>query len=352
MSFTISKVESAPFLGEEANKYVTKSFSLITPTDQLLSQLPLLKNLKTRPFSCPTGACMFLDAILDFDVRSDDVFVCSTPKCGSSWVQTIVWLLTHDLDYKTTQSVDSERLIGSFNRSNGLENRADLFVNGDPKQLNKEAAKIAWNEKFEQFQLARIIKTFFPIYYLPKNVWSKGAKIVYVVRDPKDMVVSEYHFLRNSYFFDANFTMDDIVNGVANDAWSLSPRGDNVLNFWNARHLPNVFFVAYEDLVTDSFSTIKKISEFLECNYTDQQLMELTEYVSFENMRKIQTINRDGYIASMERHIGKTRPDAGYKFLRKGKIGAYHDDLNKDQIKKLDDWARKVEQDSDFKFKI
>lgn len=40
-----------------------------------------------------------------------------------------------------------------------------------------------------------------------------------------------------------------------------------------------------------------------------------------------------------------------YRFLRKGKAGSYRDDLNMEQIQKLDDWAKEAFKSSDFEFK-
>lgn len=39
------------------------------------------------------------------------------------------------------------------------------------------------------------------------------------------------------------------------------------------------------------------------------------------------------------------------RFLRKGKVGSYRDELNDKQIQKLDDWAEEAFKHSDFKFK-
>lgn len=44
--------------------------------------------------------------------------------------------------------------------------------------------------------------------------------------------------------------------------------------------------------------------------------------------------------------------DLFFRFLRKGKVGGYHEDLNGDQIKRLDEWIAKVQKDTDFKFKM
>lgn len=37
-------------------------------------------------------------------------------------------------------------------------------------------------------------------------------------------------------------------------------------------------------------------------------------------------------------------------FLRKGKVGSYRDELNEEQIQKLDDWTEEAFKNSDFKF--
>lgn len=38
------------------------------------------------------------------------------------------------------------------------------------------------------------------------------------------------------------------------------------------------------------------------------------------------------------------------RFLRKGKVGSYRDELNDKQIQKLDDWAKEAFKNTDFKF--
>ena len=40
----------------------------------------------------------------------------------------------------------------------------------------------------------RLLKSHLPEHLLPTQIFSKKAKIVYVVRNPKDLAVSFYHF--------------------------------------------------------------------------------------------------------------------------------------------------------------
>lgn len=316
MSYTLSKVEQSPFLSKLANDCLVDSSLWATPSEKLISELPSsLANLKFSPFMQDDNLCQyFLELISNFDLRSDDVFVCSLAKCGSSWLQNIVWLLKNNLDYKTIESVKRAKLIGDFeDRPGYIEAANGLMAIDSTKSLSEDAAlKMAFTMCYENMTSPRVIKTHLPIYALPKKIWSKGAKVIYICRNMKDMIVSEYHFWRNFFFKDIH--VNDVVEGVINNAWLYSNHIDHVLNFWNVRHLSNILFITYEDLLSNSFDTIKKVSKFLENNYTDEQIKELTEFTSFDNMKKNKSLSREEDVVKMEQHEGKKRLDSTYTY--------------------------------------
>lgn len=37
----------------------------------------------------------------NFEARSDDVFVCSYPRSGTTWLKEMVWLICNNLDYES-----------------------------------------------------------------------------------------------------------------------------------------------------------------------------------------------------------------------------------------------------------
>lgn len=315
MSFRMSKIKSAPFLSNGANDLITNRMLWATPTTKFISELPLpLRNLNIKPFVVhKIIGEHFMESILNFDIRSDDVFVCTLPKCGSNWTATIVWLLMHNLDYETIETAKrSSKMMADFENFQNFPSAADeLLKNDRSKTLTESVAyEIAWNQYYNSLKSPRILKTHIPVYALPKNIWSKGTKIVYVTRSLKDMIVSDYHFRRN--FFFADISMDDVVDAVINETWVSSPHIHHILNFWNIRHLPNFCFISYEDLVQNPFETIKMISEFLGCNYTDDQMNGLIEFISFENMRKNPGTNREDGVKRMEMLAGKQRLDKTY----------------------------------------
>lgn len=45
------------------------------------------------------------EQVRKLNIRSDDVFLCSFPRTGSTWLQEILWLLGNDLDFDKARSV-------------------------------------------------------------------------------------------------------------------------------------------------------------------------------------------------------------------------------------------------------
>lgn len=316
MSYKISRLERSLLFSNGANEFLIDNFVRIAPSEKLISELPpSLEHLKKSPFIVrKVLAENFIDLVLDFPVRSDDVYVCSLPKCGSSWTETIAYLLKHGLNYENVNLSNRQKSISAFENSATLKTMAnELLANDVSKSLTENAAlKMAWAEHFGNLESPRIIKTHLPVFSLPKDVWSgNGAKVIYVARNAKDAVVSEYHFRRN-YLPPADITIDDVIQGVTEDMWIHSPYLEHILNAWNLRNHPNVLFITYEDLINEPFVTIKSISEFLLCSYTDAQLKELVEFVSFKNMKKNEALNRDDILADIEQTFGVKRKDASF----------------------------------------
>lgn len=311
MSFKILKVDNLPIISKECNEFLVEMFSNVIPTEKHISELPLPKNLCIEPYFIPKFQVQFLEACIDFDVRSDDVFVCSLIRSGSSWTQTIVSLLMNNLNY---QNVEFTKQMGSFEDLQKLEaaqQKIDHLLNDNDLKLDKMTViKMAWTECFD-IDSPRTIKTHLPIQFLPKAIWTMQAKVIHVVRNPKDAALSEYHYLRN--FFQIDISLDDIVNGTISDSFGFSPRFPYILNYWKCKHLPNVLIIAYEDIVNDSLETIKMISKFLQCNYSDDQLKEFTEYVSFDNMKQNNDINKENAVKWMEERLNKQRPDPEFR---------------------------------------
>ncbi|GLH00580.1 Uncharacterized protein GBIM_06917 [Gryllus bimaculatus] len=129
--------------------------------------------------------------IKQFAVREDDVWVVTPPKCGTTWTGEMVWLLVHDLDYKTAKEHNLKIRFPymEFSRTKGSKTRKEN-VNG--LDTVHQAANIS---------SPRCIQSHLPKDLLPDELWTKRPKIIYVAREPKDTAVSFFYFNQLIYEF-------------------------------------------------------------------------------------------------------------------------------------------------------
>ncbi|XP_032071476.1 amine sulfotransferase-like isoform X2 [Thamnophis elegans] len=110
-----------------------------------------------------------LDSLDSFEIRDDDIFVITYPKSGTVWTQNIVSLITYEGHRDGTEN------ITLIDRAPWLE--YNIFHVDLPNRPSP-----------------RVICSHLPYYLVPKGLRKRRAKIIYVLRNPKDVLVSKYHF--------------------------------------------------------------------------------------------------------------------------------------------------------------
>jgi len=71
-----------------------------------------------------------LDRVYDFEVREDDVWIVTLPKCGTTWMQELAWLVVNKCDFETSQSKgkQNKRSFPAQKLSFGGPNKESLLV--------------------------------------------------------------------------------------------------------------------------------------------------------------------------------------------------------------------------------
>lgn len=169
---------------------------------------------------------------------------------------------------------------------NNLEAPIFFEMDENDEKVNEIVEK--WDrvlDHLDEYPYRRIIKSHLPAFLLPKGIWTVKPKVIYISREAKDVAVSFYHMCRNElvpYERSAEQFFHSFRHGYA----AFGPFYEHIHSFHQLRHLDHLLILTYEELSTNTFDCIKRISEFLECSYTDNQLEQLIEYASFEKMRK------------------------------------------------------------------
>ena len=93
------------------------------PQNRLTEILDKAFSVKNSFFDAGNGCILpqkyrdISEKVKNLKIRDDDVFLCSFPRTGSTWMQEILWLLGNDLDFEKAQSTIQQ----VHNNNNNLE---------------------------------------------------------------------------------------------------------------------------------------------------------------------------------------------------------------------------------------
>ncbi|XP_017107943.3 sulfotransferase 1A3-like [Drosophila bipectinata] len=118
----------------------------------------------------------FLDLVHDMEMHDEDVFIVTLPKCGTTWMQELLWLVINNCNFTEALSKDLEL------RTPFLE--FDYQIHGELDRAFKPV---------DDLKDPRLIKSHLPLALLPAKLWERKNKVIYVFRNPIDAYVSRYY---------------------------------------------------------------------------------------------------------------------------------------------------------------
>ncbi len=259
----------------------------------------------------------------DFKYRDDDIIIATYAKSGTTWMQQIV----SQLIFKGEEGLDVSQMSPWL----------DLRI--PPAEVKLEALEAQTHRRF--------IKTHLP---LDAFVFNPKVKHIYIGRDGRDVMWSMYNHQIN-----ITPEMMDMLNSVPNlvgppvvtppedprdfflewlddrgfPVWSL---WENARTWWEARDLPNVMFIHFNDLKADMPGEIRRIAKFLEIDVADDVWPAIIEHCSFEYMKS----HADQIVP-----LGGEPWKGGAKtFINKGTNGRWRDQLTAEDCAKYERRAR------------
>ena len=257
-----------------------------------------------------------------FRHRPGDIFVCTPPKCGTTWTQTIVsMLIFQDGNLPATIMEMSPWLDARF------------------YPLDQDIARL------EAQTHRRAIKTHTSADGIP---WWPDAYYIVVGRDGRDAFMS---FVNHMASLREDRVMEAIESAVAEgiEVEPLPPNDDIheffaawleqgelfrfLTTYWELRDQPNVLFVHYDELKADLEKQVRRIGAFLGIPIDEKHLPGILERCSFEWMKK--NSDRIGNLDDLFK-------GGGQSFFFKGTNGRWRDVLTPEEIERYERRSREA----------
>uniref|UniRef100_A0A8C6S8N4 Sulfotransferase n=1 Tax=Neogobius melanostomus TaxID=47308 RepID=A0A8C6S8N4_9GOBI len=233
-----------------------------------------------------------VDQIRDLELRDSDVFVATFPKSGTIWMQQILLLL------KCKGNKDSIC-------------KKDTLNNGDLVPWIEGPEKV---QDFVKAEHPRYYVTHLPYHLIPQELSRRRGKVIYVARNPKDVLVSYYHFHKSLLVLETPKSFDEFFDKFMRGDVMAGSWFEHIKTWFSHKDDINMLFLTYEEMIQDLQIVVKKIAEFLGADLTQDQLNSVVKHSTFRNMRQDPHANyekTDGVLINQQ---------AGC-FLRKGTIG-------------------------------
>jgi hypothetical protein len=215
-------------------------------------------------------------------IRPDDVFIVAFPKSGTTW---LAYMLSHLLTREIGGAMLSFSGMGQYVRDVNRE----YFARRSFSRVDRDSR-------------------FFTV-HAPYD--SALPNVVYVVRDPRDALVSYFHHQR---LMVPGFDLD-IAEFVTSLHGPLDWGGH--VEGWLAGHHPSFLVVTYERLKCEPADVLREVANFSGLTPQEAAITQAVDASTFKRMR------------AMEERLGV--PGAVEKrehFVRRGIVGGWRDELD------------------------
>lgn len=203
-------------------------------------------------------------------VYPDDTFIVSYPRSGNTWTRFLIANLLYPDDPATFANI--ENLVPD--------------------------AEAQSDRRLERARRPRFIKSheYFDHRY---------PRVIYIVRDPRDVALSYYDFHRKYRHIGDDFPLDrfssDFVSGRLISAdWGTW--GENVGSWVGTRrNAKNFLLLRYEDMIADTARELLRIATFLQLNNSPEFLERVIERSSAKRMRELEKLQAGEWVSTKQK---------------------------------------------------
>lgn len=195
-------------------------------------------------------------ALREATVYPDDVFLVSYSKSGNTWLRFLLGNLAFGDNAITFADI---------------EQRMPSIYESTDRQM-KLASRPRYIKSHEAFH-------------------SRYQNVIYIVRDPRDVAVSYYHYTHKMRKMPADSVMDGFVQDFIN-GHVRNPEGlwaDHVMSWLAMQHSRKSFLlVRYVDLIEDPFRELSRVAAFLQLPAEKEKINRAILLSTADRMRELE----------------------------------------------------------------
>ena len=258
-------------------------------------------------------------AIRGLDIDQQDVFLAGYPRSGITWTQRIIGAMrdgpdvVKQPDYDLTLQFPFIEYYDIFNEP--LYDGFSLFNSKSPP---------------------RVVKTHLPCQLIPR-AFEDGGKVVVILRNPKDMIVSYYNLMKNLTMVNYIASFEEYFEIFKNEHAPYGNWFKWVKSWWEAKQnktIKNIHFLIYENLFTNTREEVEKLAEYLGYQLDPDNMSSLLESIGISSMQ--QTV----YFPGLS------------NFVRRGGVGGWKKVLTNQMSEWIDEMLQRELYDHQFPFKF
>ena len=259
-----------------------------------------------------------------------NIFLASYPKSGNTWLRSIIGnFYNFDKEF-SLNDLKSIPLLSIKKHFNAFDNK--VYINNNELHFDWISQNIIKCQNLLNNKLnhLNIFKTHSARH---KNFTNEtvNAGFIYIVRDPRDIVVSFKNFTGNSFdkIIDELLFQKKLMINTNGAKELLSTWELNVQSWLNYNSVPRLI-IKYEDLKLNPKEIIFNINEFLNkihrlnINLLDQDIDKIIKNTNFNNLRNLE--DKNGFDEATKHS----------KFFRSGTSNQWKNVLTNTQVKLIE----------------
>ncbi|XP_041830056.1 sulfotransferase family 2, cytosolic sulfotransferase 2 isoform X2 [Melanotaenia boesemani] len=255
----------------------------------------------------------------EFTFRPDDILIVTYPKSGTTWMQEIVPLITSGGDPASVET------LHCWDRVPFLEETRASLLN------------------LEQRPSPRMFTTHFHYNMMPPSFSEVKPKVIYVMRNPKDVFTSSFHYYEMATFLvnpgpQSEFLQKFLDGKVIFGSWF-----DHVKGWLNVDEKQPIMYISYEEMIMDLKDAVTRIAHFLEKPLDAEVIEKIADRCLFKNMKQN---DKSNYSEVPREFMDQTKSE----FLRKGVAGDWKNQLTPEEVEYFDVVYKDKIKDVKYKF--